>query len=146
MPSSNALDQNKLSMNDQEWSWFSFDDIFSIKGTKTISLLKLEKYGKGVYPYVTTQTVNNGVKEYFDCYTEEGNVFVIDSAVLGYCSYQEQGFSASDHVEKLMLKDKKLNKYIALFIVTICNLEQYRYSYGRKRCHARIKKEKINYP
>ncbi len=39
-----------------------------------------------------------------------------------------------------------MNKYIAMFLVTILNLEQYRYNYGRKASQTRLKEIKINYP
>jgi len=64
---------------------------------------------------------------------------------MGYCSYQSLPFSASDHVEKLIPKFK-MNKYIALFLVTILNLEQYRYNYGRKCSQERMKKISIKLP
>jgi len=69
----------------------------------------------------------------------------VDSAVLGYCSYQPLPFSASDHVEKLIPKFK-INKYIALFLTTIINLEQYRYNYGIKCSQIRMRKLKIKLP
>jgi len=119
--------------------------LFIISGTKTTKLSELEGYGEGKYPYVTTQAVNNGIAGYYDYYTENGNVLTIDSAVLGFCTYQELPFSASDHVEKLT-PNFKMNKYIALFLVTLLNKEQYRYSYGRKCNQGKIKKTTINLP
>ena len=79
--------------------------IFDIYGTKTTPKKILAKYGEGKYPYVTTQTENNGVEEFYNHYTEIGNVLCVDSAVVGFCSYQAENFSASDHVE--VLKPKK---------------------------------------
>lgn len=128
-------------------SWINFDlnYLFKITGSKTTPPLELEEYGKGKYPYVTTQATNNGVEGFYDFYTEEGNLLTVDSAVLGYCSYQPENFSASDHVEKLIPKFK-MNRYIAMFLVTILNKEQYRYNYGRKCSQARMKQIKIKLP
>lgn len=128
-------------------SWINFDlnYLFKITGSQTTSLLELEKYGDGKYPYVTTQATNNGVEGFYNFYTEEGNILTVDSAVLGYCSYQAENFSASDHVEKLIPKFR-MNKYIALFLVAILNLEQYRYNYGRKCSQSRMKQIKIKLP
>ncbi len=39
-----------------------------------------------------------------------------------------------------------LNKYIALFLVTIINKEQYRYSYGRKCSQTKLKISRIKLP
>ena len=132
-------------LNTENWQEFDINFLFEIKGSKTTSILELEEYGKGKHPYVTTQATNNGVAGFFDYYTEKGNVLTIDSAVIGYTSYQPLPFSASDHVEKLIPKFK-MNKYIALFLVTILNLEQYRYNYGRKSSQTRIRKMKIKLP
>lgn len=132
-------------LNVENWQEFDINVLFKIKGSKTTSILKLEEQEKGKYPYVTTQATNNGVGGFFSYYTEEGNVLTVDSAVIGYTSYQSLPFSASDHVEKLIPKFK-MNKYIAMFIVTILNLEQYRYNYGRKRSQTRILRMKIKLP
>ncbi|KAA6337248.1 Restriction enzyme BgcI subunit beta [termite gut metagenome] len=136
----------KIKLNNSDWESFLIADLFKITGTKTTSCVELEEYGKGKYPYVTTQSTNNGVENFYDFYTEEGNVLTIDSAVTGYCSYQPISFSASDHVEKLMPKNIKMNPYIALFLVTILNCEQYRYNYGRKASQARLKETTIKLP
>ena len=127
------------------WKFFLLLDLFDIRGTRTTPLLELEEYGVGKYPYVTTQATNNGIKGFYDFYTEEGNVLTVDSAVIGYCAYQPLNFSASDHVEKLVPKFK-MNEYIAMFLVTILNMEQYRYNYGRKRSQARIRTSSIKLP
>ncbi|MBI4653032.1 N-6 DNA methylase [Candidatus Kuenenbacteria bacterium] len=143
--------ENKSVSNDTvqlkigEWKYFKLTDLFKITGSKTTPLLELEEYGQGKYPYVTTQATNNGVRGCYDYYSEEGDVLTVDSAVLGYCSYQALPFSASDHVEKLIPKFK-MNKYIALFLTTIINLEQYRYNYGIKCSQTRMKKAIIKLP
>ena len=69
----------------------------------------------------------------------------IESAILGYCSYQPKNFSASDNVVKL-IPNFKMNKYVALFLVTILNLENYRYNYGRKASQTRLKTLYIKLP
>jgi hypothetical protein len=94
---------------------------------------------------VTTQATNNGVGGFYDHFTETGNVLVIDSAVLGYCGYQRHNFSASDHVEKLTPKFN-MNQYVALFLTTVLNLEQYRYNYGRKASQTRLRKAIVRLP
>lgn len=135
----------KIKLEADKWRKFELNELFKIQGSKTTPLLELEEYGKGKYPYVTTQATNNGVEGFFDFYSEDGNILTADSAVLGYCSYQSLPFSASDHVEKLTPKFK-MNKYIAMFLSTILNLEQYRYNYGRKCSQDRMKKISIKLP
>lgn len=137
----------KMDYNTDDWKEFSLCDerLFKIKGSKTTPISELELCGVGDYPYVTTQATNNGVKGFYNIFTEEGGCFTIDSAVKGYCSWHEENFTASDHVEKL-LPLFKCNNYIAMFIVTVINLEQYRYNYGLKCNQMRIKNMKIKLP
>lgn len=146
-----ALDEaiktnNKANKIDtSNWKEFSLNDLFEISGSKTTKVDELEGYGNGKNPYVTTKATNNGVDGFYDFYTEEGNCLTIDSAVLGYCTYQPVPFTASDHVEVLRPKFQ-MNKYIALFFVTIINKDTYRYSYGRKRSQKQIKRDTVKLP
>jgi len=145
VPSSQRLLNKDIELKIENWKYFNLKKLFDITGTKTTSVLELEEYGNGQYPYVTTQATNNGIEAFYDYYTEEGNLLTMDSAVLGYCSYQPLAFSASDHVEKLIPKFQ-INKYIALFLVTVINKEQYHYNYGRKCSQTRMRKVKIKLP
>ncbi len=143
--SSKPISNKNLNLNFEQWKEFNLADLFSITGSKTTSVIELEEYGYGKYPYITTQATNNGVGGFYDFCTEKGNVLTIDSAVLGYCSYQPFDFSASDHVEQLIPKFE-MNRYVAMFLVTVLNLEQYRYNYGRKASQTRLKTIKIKLP
>ena len=122
--------------------------LFEVTGSKTTDIKILDdnhKTGELKYPYVTTQATNNGVRGWYNTFTDEGNILIIDSAVLGYCSYQPLNFTASDHTEKLIPKFD-LNVYRAMFLTTIINKEQYRYSYGRKFNQDRIRETIIKLP
>jgi len=142
---SESLIEEKINLKEKEFKFFKIQDLFEVKGTKTTKKEILEEYWKWKYPYVTTQSTNNWVAWFYDFYTEEWWVLTIDSAVVWFCSYQENKFSASDHVEKLIPKFK-INKYIALFLTTIINKEQYRYNYWRKFNQWRIKETKVKLP
>lgn len=144
--SSNAiLKDNYKDLNIKDWQWFNYNDLFEITGSKTTPIDDLKEYGIGKFPYVTTQATNNGVAGSYNYHTEQGGVFTVDSAVLGYCAYQDISFTASDHVEKLIPKFP-CNQYIAMFITTIINMEQYRYNYGRKCSQKQLKISKIKLP
>lgn len=141
-----SFNQQNLELSTENWKLFKLHKyLFEITGSQTTPILKLEEYGDGKYPYVTTQATNNGTAGFYDFYTEKGNVLTIESAILGYCSYQSKNFSASDHVEKL-IPNFKMNKYVALFLVTILNLENYRYNYGRTASQTRLKTIYIKLP
>lgn len=143
--SKHALYDDKIELNKEIWKEFKLDILFNISGTTTTKLKLLEESGKGEYPYITTKAKDNGCDGFYNHKTESGNVITIDSAVIGYVSYQFKDFSASDHVEKLVLI-YPLNKYIAMFLTTILNMEQYRFHYGRKASQDRLKNLNIKLP
>jgi hypothetical protein len=49
-------------------------------------------------------------------------------------------------VEKIWPKNKELDRYNALFLTTILNFENYKYSYGRKRNLENIRNERVLLP
>ncbi len=147
-------DLEKLFSNDSKdleiidtsnWKEFRLWDIFTVVGSKTTPKIKLEEIWDWEYPYVTTRATNNWVDWYYNHYTDEWGVLTIDSATVWYCSYQKNQFSASDHVEKLVPKFN-MSHYVAIFIQTLINKEQFRYSYWRKYNQTRIKETKILLP
>lgn len=127
------------------WKEFQLTDLFTVSGSKTTKIEDLIDYGPGPFPYVTTKASNNGVDGFYNFYTEEGNVITIDSAVLGFASYQSKPFSASDHVEILHPKFD-MDEDIGLFVCTCLNFECYRFSYGRKRSQKQLKTSLISLP
>ncbi|BEG56350.1 Type I restriction modification DNA specificity domain family protein [Helicobacter sp. NHP21005] len=131
-----------------EWRGVQLVDLFYISGSKTTPKLELEKYGKGDYPYVTTQAINNGIAGYYNFWTEKGDCLTIDSAVLGTCFYQPRNFSASDHVEILRPKFEPFTRNIALYFVTALNRLAlcHGYSYARKRSQRALREEQIPLP
>jgi len=140
-----------LSLDFKKWKEISLggeNGLFAVKGSKTTDKRELDgehTKGKRIFPYITAQTTNNGARGFYDTYTEDGNILTIESAAAGFCSYQPFNFTASDHVEKLIPKFD-LNVYRAMFLVTVINQEQYRYSYGRKFNQDRIRNTVIKLP
>lgn len=137
--------ESNLSLFEKRWEIYKLTDIFNITGTKTTKPDLIKDLDFGIYPYVTTQASNNGVEKFTNSFTELGGVLTIDSAVLGYTSYQKDNFLASDHVEKLTPKFDP-NIFSMFFIKTIINSEQYRFNYGRKASQTRLKELKIFLP
>ncbi len=98
------------------------------------------------YFYVTTSNKNNGVSCTSRIWEEEGNVITVDSATEGKAFYQEFEFVGSDHVEILSPTDFELNRFRALYVLTLLNFNSFRYGYGRKRAQRRLESEKILLP
>lgn len=146
VPSTTNSDSVSIPLHIKKWKDFYLSSLFNIQGTMTTPPSYFDStIIKGDYPYVTTRSKNNGVANFYDFYTETGNVITIDSAVAGFPAFQIQSFSASDHVEKLVpLFNMTTN--IALFIVTLLKNEMYRYSYGRKCNQVKLKDTIVKLP
>ena len=139
---------HNVKLSERQFKVFGLVDLFNVEGTKTIRpdyFKQAESDSNGGYPYVRTQQTNNGVQGFYDTHTEQGGVLVVESAVTGFCSYQSMPFSASDHIEKLVPRFD-MNVCSALFLVTLLNLEQPRYNYGRKCSQSRLKRSLIRLP
>ncbi len=155
MVSSQSFSSDKLELNFANWKpitlgWDGYknEGLFEVRGSKTTHKGILDKTnigGERKYPYVTTQSTNNGIRDWYDTFTDEGNILTIDSAVTGFCAYQPLNFTASDHVEKLLPKFD-LNVFRAIFLATLINMEQKKISYGRKFNQDRIRETVIKLP
>ncbi|MCQ2361313.1 MAG: restriction endonuclease subunit S [Paludibacteraceae bacterium] len=130
-----------------KWKAFKIEDIFKISGTTTTHPSVLTKKGK--VPRITCAATNNGLDDFYNnSPTEEGGVLTIDSATVGYVGYQAYDFLATDHVEKLILKDgSKLSRYVALFIkMAIDKACNGKYGYGYKFAQQRIRRQTLQLP
>lgn len=133
-------------LTDREWKEFKIGNSFDVVGSKTTKVDILQRKGIGIYPYVTTQTSDNGQAGYYNYYTEKGCALAVDSAVAGFCTYQQNNFTASDHVEKLIPKFK-INREIGLFFsIVINNNNSKKYSYGYKASQTRLRETIIMLP
>lgn len=66
---------------------------------------------------------------------------------IGEAFYQKEAFFASEKIAVLELKNKELNPYLAMFLVTVIRKESSRYNYGYKwSIDTRMKKTRIKLP
>lgn len=141
------MKQNRVSLNDVEWGEFRIKDVFEVSGTITTHPSKLISNGLNIR--ITCAGTNNGLDDFYDnITTESGGVLTVDSATDGYVFYQKNDFLATDHVEKIMMKNKsKISKEIGLFIKSsIDKAKTSKYGYGYKFSQARIKNQIIKLP
>jgi len=141
---SKIIKNTPLLLNKNKFYEFELTKLFNVRGAKRS--YTQNEISHGEYLYVTTSNKNNGVASTSSIYTEKGNVITIDSATDGKAFYQEHKFVGSDHVEVLESIDFDLNKYIAMFIISVLNLQLSKYGFGRKRSQKRIQIEKIFLP
>lgn len=127
------------------FSEFYIKDIFEVLGSTTTPEETLKSYGKGKYPYITTTSENFGQKGKYNYYTDLGHILTVESAIRGICFYQKENFSASDHVEKLIPKEKVTSEFL-IYVSVLINQQNLRFSYGRKANQERIRELKILLP
>ena len=92
---------------------------------------------------------NNGIREKIetDYYWNPNCITVNYNGSVGEAFYQDKPFWASDDVNVLYAKEWwKMNKYNALFIVTVIKANKYRFSYGRKWTLEKMKESLIKLP
>ena len=121
----------KIQLNTKDWKWFRYDEIFDIKKGKRLTQADMIE---GNIPYIGAIDSNNGLSSYIgnDSQLHNANTITVSyNGSIGYAFYQDKDFWATDDVNVLYPKFI-LNRYIALFLCTIIEKEQYRFCYGRK--------------
>lgn len=119
-----------LRFNTTQWKEFKFKDIFEINRGESVYLIDCES---GDIPYASASSKNNGISAHINRKNRNGNCIVVNyDGSIGDAFYQPNDFFASEKVATLNLKNYTLNKYIAMFIITIIKNEKFRFSYGSK--------------
>ena len=144
--SSPLLRLNKsIKIDTNIWKYFRYDDLFNvIKGKR---LTKADMI-PGDIPYIGAIASNNGISAYIGNtkYLHPGNTITVSyNGSIAEAFYQDKEFWASDDVNILYPKFK-LNKYIALFLVTLIQMEKFRFNYGRKWDKTLMKESLIKLP
>lgn len=132
------------------WEWYSIKNIFpTLEKCKCSNATELLEDGTEI-PYIGAKKSDNGVMKYVKCdktLITKGNciVFIGDGqGSVGYCLYQPKDFIGSTTL--IAGYNQYLNKYVAQFLITILDMERYRYSFGRKYNKTTISKSKIRLP
>ena len=140
-----------LKLNKDRWQEFEFGRLIK-------SIYKAHAYTKddlteqnvkldSTLRYITRTAEDNGceliVKNEALSYVEEGNAITIGDTT-ATCFYQEEQFVTGDHM--IVIRADWLNTYTGLFIVSLLNYEQYRYSYGRAFLMDRVKETILKLP
>ena len=103
----------------------------------------------GEVNYIAAISNNNGVRERIEAQQVwEANCITVNyNGSVGEAFYQGEPFFASDDVNVLYAKNHwTLNKYIALFMITIIKANRYRFGYGRKWTLEKMKDTIIRLP
>lgn len=122
---------NKIKLNTDSWKWFRYDEIFEIKKGKRLTKADMQD---GDVPYIGAIDSNNGISAYIsndEHLHQENTITVSYNGSIAEAFYQTTKFWATDDVNVLYPKFA-LNRYIAMFLITLIHREKYRFNYGRK--------------
>ncbi len=124
---SNKLFDTILNLNDREWGYFKYENIF--KNNLRWKRLTAENREKWDVLYFSASEFNNGWTDSIS------NPLFIEKDSIIYTTfwdafYIKGSFTASDEIT--IFKDKKLNIYNWLFISNVMTNNKYKYSFWRK--------------
>ena len=147
-----------------KWNTFNFADIFVIK--KGFYNKKPPCYEDGTIPFIGASDSNNGFTGFTTYSTIEANskvgygknepieqkiyegnaICVTNNGSVGYAYYQQHSFTCTHDVNPLYLKDIKLNKHIAMFLISCIEKQRVCFAYARKWRPKRMVKSQLLLP
>ena len=132
-------DKTQTKIDTNTWKKFKVGELFETvnnNGTQVLTGANVpsKELKNGTAPRISATGVNNGVIGYYDSTHKNYKVYnnFISVNFLGNAFYQENNASLDMKVHCLKLKNKELNKYLALFLVTIINKLTTSYSYANQ--------------
>ena len=132
-------------LNLKQWKPYKISGLFEtahIRGP----IQSINELEQGLVEVVSTTEINNGVIGRFDVEALFDNKITVSfNGSCGFFSYHSIPFNANADVG--VLKEKfTLNKYNAMFLITVLNKLAFKYQYGRKLNGERLKEEEIMLP
>ena len=119
-----------LNLNDREWRDFSFEELFIVKRGDSVYKQYMKK---GSIPYVSASAVNNGISDYCNSSNRGSNMISLAyDGSIGATFYQSTKWFASEKIVSIELKERELNREIALFLCRVISHQRHKYSYGYK--------------
>lgn len=133
----------------RNWQWFRVGDLFPPQKCKCSNATELLEDGDEI-AYIGAKKSDNGVMRYVkrvENLVSRGNciVFIGDGqGSVGYSLYQPVDFIGSTTL--IVGYNEHLNPYNAAFLVSVLDLERFRYSFGRKYKKGVVANTKIQLP
>ncbi len=145
-PITTKIEKKRSAFYTDTWGEYKLDDLFVF--TKGKRLTK-EDMSPGDINFLGAISESNGVREKIKTdYCWEPNCITVNyNGSVGEAFYQSKPFWASDDVNVLYARDFwKMNKYIAMFLITVIKANKYRFGYGRKWTMEKMKETVIKLP
>lgn len=140
-----SINPTLLQLDTSNWKPFKYDQLFIIKKGKRLTKADMID---GNIPYIGAIDSNNGVSAYIsnNMHIHSANTISVSyNGSVAEVYYQPVPFWATDDVNVFYPKFK-MNKYIAMFLVTLIHKEKYRFNYGRKWVLDLMKKSTMYLP
>lgn len=137
--------EKRISLDTSKWGWFRFDEIFTIEKGKRLTK---EDMIDGNTIFIGSTELNNGITTYMgndESLHSPNTITVSYNGSIAEAFYQTSEYWASDDINVLYPKFS-LNKYVAMFLITIINREKYRFNYGRKWHKEKMTQSKLKLP
>lgn len=142
---------NKIDLNKPEYKDFLIGDLFDVKRGKRI--VKDRDYSDkktvdNIYGVVTSRTTNNSVDGYYKDFNCPANSIVCGGEACGmFATYQHEKCWVMDRSRIFTPKGEvTINKYNAMYIITLLKKNMYKFSYGRSANPEEILKINICLP
>lgn len=119
-----------MKLDANNWVEYDLTDFFEMCAGK---FYYKEDYLDGNTPYVSASNTTNGIMTHIDLIPDfKGNCITIGKVGMT-TFYQQLDFCATSDVTVLTPKSKvNFNKYIGMFLITVLNMQGYKWSYGRQ--------------
>ncbi len=140
------IKNKQLTLYMKSWKEYSLESLFNFSKGKRLTKADMIP---GNVNYLGAISENNGVREKIETdYFWQPNCITINyNGSVGESFYQSEPFWASDDINILYAKDFwEMNKYIAMFLVTVIKANKYRFGYGRKWTVEKMKETAIKLP
>ncbi len=141
---------HSINLNLDNWKWFKITDIFfHLEKCKCSNATELLKNGNDI-AYIGAKKKENGFMKNVTLIPElvtKGNciVFIGDGqGSVGYTTYQPIDFIGSTTLTAGY--SPFINHFNAMFLVTVLDMERYRYSFGRKYGRGVVEETEIKLP
>jgi type I restriction enzyme M protein len=139
----------KFNLDISKWKYFRYDDgtnnsVFKIKKGKRLTK---KDQSDGDIPYVSSSSLNNGIDNYLgNGHTDDNCLSFACYGSIGEVFYQDEKVWVSDNANVFYIRNKELNSYLGMFLITVLRLEQFRFSYGMTGKKERLQSFYIKLP
>ena len=141
-----ATQKKHIKFNFSNWKEYRLEQLFDIEKGKRLTKAEMIE---GKTNFLGAISDNNGVRQKIVVDEKWGaNCITVNyNGSVGEAFYQSEPFWASDDVNVLYAKKWwKMNKYNALFVVSVIRANRYRFSYGRKWTLEKMRETIIKLP